>query len=187
MDRRAKISQIIVGLAEYYDKALSVTQLSMYVEDLMDLSPEELLEAVRKFRKDPKNDRFPLPSKIRSMLESGADPEGEAHLVASRLAVAVTYGTDRYGAEKAKALVGKVGWAIVETSGGWERFNRSVTSEEELPILKAQWRNLAKVFIYRGVDELPKLPDTQPKKLEHVTNLLRTMPTQSRKAKERNE
>ena len=78
MKHREQISRIVAGLAEYYDKHLSVSQLAMYVEDLAGMDLERLAQAVREYRADPKNDRFPLPAKLRALdrsedMHPGAD------------------------------------------------------------------------------------------------------------------
>lgn len=68
--RRKSVSSVISALAEYYDKKLTETQIAMYVEDLGDLSLADLSEAVKRYRRDPKNSFFPLPAKLREIVES---------------------------------------------------------------------------------------------------------------------
>lgn len=61
---RDKVIEIIAGLAEYYDKTLSRSQMLMYVEDLAHWDAGFLAAAVRKYRREPKNVFFPLPAKL---------------------------------------------------------------------------------------------------------------------------
>lgn len=70
---KSDISRIITGLAEYYDKNLSPSQIKMYVEDLSHLSPDTLAIAVRAYRMNPDNVFFPLPAKL---AEAAAKADG---------------------------------------------------------------------------------------------------------------
>lgn len=68
-----EITKIVLAFAEYYDKTLSETQIQMFVEDLMGLSPDQLKMAVKKYRMDPANVFFPLPAKL---IEIAATADG---------------------------------------------------------------------------------------------------------------
>src|ERR1700747_675495 len=61
---KPQIAQQILGLAEYYDKTLSESQLGMFVEDLESITLEQLQFAIRKYRTNPKNVFFPMPSAL---------------------------------------------------------------------------------------------------------------------------
>ena len=51
-----------------------------------------------------------------------------------------SYGVDLVGVARTKLKVGEIGWQYIELQGGWHMFVKSVTSESDIPILKAQAR-----------------------------------------------
>jgi hypothetical protein len=182
VDRRAEISQIVIGLAEYYDKQLSVSQLAMYVEDLIDLSPKDLVDAVCRYRRDSKNERFPLPSKLRAALpQGGGDPESEAASIASRIAGAVSR-IGPYQVPLAKSYIGELGWAVVKSEGGWEEVCQSYTYENQ-GTLKAQWRNLAKSFLNKQPSNVLSLTNSKekPKGLASMGDMFKSISDQATK------
>ncbi len=61
---KQRIAQLLIGLAEFYDKTLSANQLEMFVEDLLCISPEALEYAVLTYRRDGANKFFPLPAQL---------------------------------------------------------------------------------------------------------------------------
>lgn len=177
MDNRAAISQIITGLAEYYDKQLSVTQLAMYVEDLLDVEPSKLLAAVREYRRDGRNVFFPLPAKLKALAYPESDPEAEAVEAVSRIVQAVA-NIGPYRTEDARSFVGELGWLVVTRDGGWQNVCQNLT-EENMGTLKAQWRQLAIAQHKRakaGLVDAPALPTPQTGGLIDMTKLLPRMP-----------
>ena len=138
MSLRTDIATIVMGLAEYYEKTLTDTQLAMYVEDLMDISPEDLLRAVRLYRRDGKNDRFPLPTKLRATLQP---PDDQRARDAVALIMTAICRIGNYRTKDAQAFIGELGWEVVKLQGGWEVV--CSISEADKGMLQAQWRELA--------------------------------------------
>ncbi len=173
MDPKADlIGQIIFGLAEYYDKTLTDLQMEMYVEDLMDLDLQELKQAVRLYRNDPKNKFFPLPSALKGMLRPSDD--SQAREAVSRIIYSLTHYGDPYGhsedrTNRAKEYIGELGWLVVKRMGGWVHLSQA--GEDDIgPIAQAQWRELANSIQTRDrlgmVDQPPMLPSSQGKHVE---------------------
>lgn len=136
---RELIAEILCGLAEYYDKKLTAGQIAMYVEDLSSLDPHRLFEAVQTYRLDPENNRFPLPSKLRSMLS--ASPADEGRESAAKIVSAVfKYGWNN--PHPARTYIGETGWAVVQAQGGWLAVCETLTFQNQ-GMLQAQWRELA--------------------------------------------
>ena len=144
MSKRAEIMKLVAALGEYYDKALTPTQIAAYTEDLLCLEPEELAQAIVIYRNDPRHDRFPLPVKLKSMVGQALNPDDEAVLVAGRILNAIAR-IGPYQSAKAREAIGEVGWQVVECEGGWESICEVQT--DDIPTRKAQWRNLAKSFL----------------------------------------
>lgn len=136
--------RLVAALGEYYDKALTSTQIAAYTDDLMSLEPAELGNAILIYRNDPRNERFPLPVKLKAMIGQVINPDDEAVLIAGRILNAISR-IGPYESARAKAAIGEVGWQVVECEGGWETLCEIQT--DDLPIRKAQWRNLAKSFL----------------------------------------
>jgi len=147
MSKQAEIMKLIAALAEYYDKVLSPGQLKAYTEDLMCLEPAQLSQAVLTYRNDPRHDRFPLPVKLKAMVGAVMDPESEGVQIAGRILAAITQ-IGPYQAQRARESIGEIGWQVVQMEGGWMQLCEIQT--DDIPIRKAQWRQLAKSLCERG-------------------------------------
>lgn len=161
MGDRREIGRIVAALAEYYDKVLSATQLAMYVEDLLDLDAEQLTRAVREYRQDPKNDRFPLPAKLKALIRPPETLDAEAREAAARVITAVSR-CGPYQPALAREYVGSLGWEIVKQQGGWLAVCEMLSSYDVIPTLQAQWRDLAMALGRRArigsLSNAPELP-----------------------------
>lgn len=146
MSYRTDVARVVTGLAEYYNKTLTETQLSMYVEDLMDLSPEDLVRACRMYRQDPKHEWFPLPNKIKAMLYLPDDQRARESV--ARILTAVSR-IGPYNSRQAREMIGELGWEVVKLQGGWEEICQTL-SDENKGILQAQWRDLAISLVNRN-------------------------------------
>ena len=145
---RSEIMKLIFALGEYYDKKLTPEQLEMYSQDLSSLSPDELRQAIMKYRGDGKNERFPLPAKLIEMVRPKSNELDEGRDVASRVIAAVgKFGS--YNSEGARAYAGEVGWEIVQRFGGWRALCQDLTSENQ-NMMFAQMRDLAMTLVKRS-------------------------------------
>ena len=157
-----QIKKLLIGLAEYFEKALTPGQLSMYSEDLEEFTLEEIGLAIQAVRRNPAQKFFPLPASLREEIVGNARDEA---LEASNR---ILEGMTRFGytnPERAKQFIGELGWRVVEREGGWQYLCQRVQGDD-LPILKAQWRELAAATIRRGnagIDSAPALPKFERK------------------------
>jgi hypothetical protein len=176
--KRIQIAKLVAALGEYYDKPLTATQIAAYTEDLVDLEPEALSRAILAYRRDPKNDRFPLPAKLKELACPSMDPETNAVVAADLIVSSISkYGPDR--GEDARKAIGELGWAVVQNNGGWDEVCRSIRSYEELPTMRAQLRNSAKAIQIRaraGVNHAPVLQGPTGAPQIDVAKLLSEMP-----------
>jgi hypothetical protein len=157
------IKKLLLGLAAYYEKALTPAQLGMYAEDLEDLELEAIGRAIRNVRRDPSQKFFPLPAVLRALIVG--DRRDEALEASNRIVQALSsYGWTN--PERARQFIGELGWRVVEREGGWENVCRAVQSYDDLGTLKAQWRELARSILARADsgrgDQAPALPGGSP-------------------------
>lgn len=175
MNQREQISEIIFALGEYYDKNLTQNQIAMYVEDLIDLDATQLVEAIKRYRLDPKNDRFPLPVKLKAMIGQAVSPDDAARDASSRIIAAVAkYGWNN--PDRARDYVGELGWEIVKRQGGWMNLCESLTYDNQ-GMLQAQWRELAVSVQRSGTrtrDTGPSLPS--PEDSKKLLSFMRDIP-----------
>lgn len=143
MDNRTTLSRIVAALGEYYDKPLSPTQIAMYVEDLTGMEPQALIAAVKAYRSDAKNERFPLPAKLKALANPEMDPEQHGVIVANEIVGAISH----CGPYRTPKLSG-VAMQVIDMEGGWQTLCELVTNDN-LGTFKAQWRNLAKALAGR--------------------------------------
>lgn len=147
-------------IAEVTGKVPSNELIAFYEKSLADLGYPALCTALEKLMIE-RNDRDPFPSvkTIRELIRPAANPEHDAIEAANRIVEAM----ERFGwpnPRDARAFIGELGWLVVEREGGWESVcEKGVYSK--LPMLKAQWRELAKSLhgrAQRGDDSPPQLP-----------------------------
>lgn len=105
-------------------------------------------------------DAFPSVKTIKEQLDPSVDDEALAAEAATRLAGSI----GRYGytnPAEARAYMGEVAWAIVEREGGWQGLCER-TKENQIPTLKAQWRQLAVALMAKSragkLNDAPALP-----------------------------
>lgn len=161
-----QIKLILTGLAEYYGVNLSVQQLNMYSEDLYDLDLNDILKAVKIIRTS--SEFFPKPSTI---IQSVKGKSIDNAIDVSNL---IVLAMSKYGwtnPDKAKIFMGELAWEVVEREGGWQRVCET-SSDDQLPILKAQWRELARVLLNKNslgkLNERPSLNNKEPNKLLEI-------------------
>jgi len=154
------IKKLIIGMAEVYGTELSVPRLDLYVELLSDIPKSEVEIAIRDILRDPGQKFFPLPAVIRERAAPQMNPEHEAIEAASRITQAIAkFGWNNQ--ELAEKFIGPLGWRIVERDGGWSHICESVMADE-IPIRRAQWREIGKALQARArlgmSDTPPQLP-----------------------------
>lgn len=106
-----------------------------------------------------KEDRFPTIKEVELTLGAAVSPEDDAIVIAGRIVSAISrYGS--WGPDDARAMIGSVGWEVVNLSGGW----KTVCEVElrDLGTKQAQWRELARSLLERGGRSLPELPPERP-------------------------
>lgn len=138
-----KIKTTLSLLAEYFQIQITDAQLKMYTEDLADIAESDLTAAIETIRKSENIIKFPLPSQIRALIY------GKMEDNAIELSAKIEMALSKYGytnPDKAKEFIGEVGWEIVKLNGGWQNMCQTI-DVDDLPILKAQWRNLAKSLL----------------------------------------
>jgi hypothetical protein len=144
-----ELKAAIVGLAELFRESLSARQLALYAEALSEFSPEEVKRAIREIAlEDPTVTRYPLPSVIRARIRPPKNALAEANEAANRIVGAM----EKFGwnnADAAREYIGELGWAVVERQGSWASLCEN-TKANDIPILKAQWREQAKAIYERA-------------------------------------
>lgn len=154
-----QLKALYVATALYFDQKIPDPALALYCEDLVDLSFSDVSRAIGELRRDPRTTRCPLPSMIRARLTPESNPESEAIMVIGRIVQAIAK-IGPYRTADAKHSIGAIGWRVVQMDGGWEQVCGYTT--DALGIHKAQWRNMARALIERGVGdetETPRLPE----------------------------
>jgi hypothetical protein len=138
---KRQIVEILEALANYYRTQLTALQFAMYAEDLMCLTPEELIRACKVYRLDPKNKFFPLPAALIAIVRPVETELDLGQDVASRVIAAVgRFGS--YRDAEAREWIGQVGWECVKRMGGWLTLCAEL-NEDNRTTLFAQLRGLA--------------------------------------------
>lgn len=154
-----KLKALIVATAAYYGQQIPDQVLAMYVEDLADLNFEAVVAIVREIRRDPKNNRFPLPAVIRDRISPAITPENEALEAVSRIIEAVSK-IGPYRVAAAREYVGELAWSVVQTEGSWENVCSNLT-DDTIGVSRAQWKQIALAKLNRakaGITAAPGLP-----------------------------
>jgi hypothetical protein len=162
---RMHVMKALVYLAELYGKQFSRESFVMMADSLMDLDGTAVLKALQAYTQEPSSRTFPMPGQIRALVNPTVSTEQQAIEAGNKIVEAMT----KFGwtnPEKAKEFMGPIAWGVVQREGGWAQLCER-TNNDDLPILKAQWRELAKVVAIRQKQEenlALSAPDT--KKIE---------------------
>lgn len=126
--------------------------VKFWFECLKNYSPVELRTALNRLIKE---DHFPSIKEVELALGAGVTPQDDGIVIAGKIVAAISrFGWS--GPEEARAMIGPVGWEVVQLSGGWAQVCN--VSDEDLGIQKAQWRETARALLERGGRSLPELP-----------------------------
>lgn len=136
------IKKAIVGTAEFYGRQISENVLGMYYEDLCDLPEDKVLDAYRRYRRNPANKQNPLPAQIRELVnpDEFVAPETKAREVAARVVSAIPKFGWNNGLE-AQVFIGPEGWDVVQRQGGWAYLCEHVGLAISPTTLQAQIRD----------------------------------------------
>lgn len=146
-EKLIEIKKILAGLSVYYNQNISVEQLTMYADDLNELTLDELAIAIKKVRLNPAIKYMPKPAEI---IEQVRGNENHAAIALANLVVEAIGKFGHNNAHRAKEFLGEKGWELVKREGGWESICERTTIEN-VSIMKAQWRELAKAIEYQNV------------------------------------
>lgn len=149
MDRKHFLTKLVL-LAEMCSKTLSADLIAVYDQNLAGLGYAKLCAALDELmlsRRD--RDGFPAIRTIRETAQPAVSPEHEAIEASNRIVEAIS--KIGYAREtEAEEFIGPLGWMIVQREGGWVSLCERVQMDE-LPTLKAQWRELAKALQGRAL------------------------------------
>lgn len=120
-----RVAQFYVITAMCFDRELHECVVKLYIEDLQEFKPEEVISALHTYRRTRKashNTRSPLPCDLIAIMrpESNINPDDTACLAAEAIVSAVK----RFGhpwPNEARKKIGELGWRYVERFGGWSR------------------------------------------------------------------
>lgn len=139
-DQRKELALIIISTASYYGRQFERSVISMMIDDLKDLSFSEITNAYSVYRRDPKNSAFPLPAKIREIINPTASSRDLANTMARKIDKAISKfgwnwehgqsvngeiyfeGGGRYHwtfKEAVIAELGEIGYHTIASRGGW--------------------------------------------------------------------
>lgn len=173
-NQRKELALVIVSTAIYFGRQLERSVVALMVSDLEDLDFEKVISAYSIYRRDGKNSTFPLPGKIREMINPKQSKDGLANEAASRIRKAISdFGW--CNSEEAKAFIGELGWAVVERSGGWQYVCENHGLDLNPLTFHAQARDLAKSIAESselGIHDQPiALPENKNKM--QIDNILK--------------
>jgi hypothetical protein len=151
-----ELKRLIIFVAEYYGRELKPQTVTMMASDLEDLPFAEVKAAYERYRRDGKNDRFPIPGVIREVARPTVSNRGKATEAAARIIAAIR----KHGWNNplpAREYMGELAWKVVEMQGGWMA---QCESSDPTGVLQAQWTKLAEAILEKGaaVDVPPGLP-----------------------------
>jgi hypothetical protein len=157
-ERNETIKALAV-MADVYGRPISKAAISFMADALMDLDGQKVLRALCDYAKDPASRGFPLPGQVRAMVS----PEVSKDQLATEAANKIVEAMGKFGwtnPDKARAFMGELAWEVVVREGGWSNLCERTTNDD-LPIMRAQWRELAKVVHVRQQQAKASLPSPE--------------------------
>ncbi len=114
---------IAIGKASFFyateiDKPKISMMLDVMIETWPEATAEKLVEAIKAYQADPKNTVFPHPARLAPYVKPTASADALAQEIAGRIPKAIA----KFGyssSQAAKEFIGPLGWAAVESFGGW--------------------------------------------------------------------
>lgn len=144
------LKKMYVGLSAYYQKETADLTIEMYVRDLENYSFQEILRAIEKYRRNPKNKTIPLPANLIEIINPEINSKDIGQIVSAQLQKALTkkgswwgvnMDTDKFK-EEMREYLGDIGFTLIQKIGGWSVFcNRA--REANMDIFNSQIRELA--------------------------------------------
>lgn len=139
----------LLHLSVYYQKPLDDTTLVMYCEDLADYDFSDVQNAMRSYRKNPKNKFMPLPAQLVETFAPVISDDQAAREITARVIEAVS----KFGYANefdAKKFIGEIGWSVVGVYGGWQIICEGLGVHFSMDAFSAQCRELAKARVIHG-------------------------------------
>lgn len=166
MNEGERKRKLIVGLAELYGEAMTVTRLGIYAQVLDRLSADKLEQAILVLAQNPTVTRLPLPAAILEAAEPTMTVDDAAQSLLLRSIEAVRK-CGPYQREAARKFVGDFVWETLENFG-WEQFCMEGNSIGARAQLRDAFRGrLKNTFPTGRVTKLPEL--AKPKVRESLT------------------
>jgi len=144
-----QLSQSLIALYDSSLKSMGYARLCFAIDEIIQ----------NRSSRDP----FPSLKEIRGRANPQLSHEDQAALIASQIIGAIR-SIGPYRLSDAKEKLGSLAWQVVQSEGGWENLCTSL-DDENLPTLRAQWRNLAKALLTQkqGMDQELLCDSTQKK------------------------
>lgn len=158
-DKLKQTKLVLNKLANYYRTTLNKEQIQMYANDLQVLTIDEMVKAIQIYRADPKNEFFPLPGKLVSIIRPVENELDEGRVVAGRIMTAIgKFGSYRW--MDAKVWMGELAENVVLLQGGWKSICE--LDSEQIKAEQPRWRDMAVTLSKRSklgkLHEAPALP-----------------------------
>lgn len=152
LDKYQRIAEFLTRLLLYYrEPPLPQEVFDIYIEDLAELSLEDLQVAIQIYRSNPKHFKFPLPSQLKALVQL-SDDEQARDAVARIISALGSYGGGD-NTRIARKHIGLLGWALVNATGGWIEVSRM--TYQDLDNQQARWREHAKVLLAKKKIGIP--------------------------------
>lgn len=173
------LRQMILSEAAFYDSQMSDIKLKMFVEEMSDLTLEQIHRAYFNFRKDPKRiQKIPMPSEVRQFTNPELTEQNQATTAAALIITAVGKFGHMRGPE-AREYIGELGWSVVQMQGGWSYICENLGIDLSVGTFQAQARNIAIAQIERAkagqLTTPPGLPEPQTKTQIESTNRIKAL------------
>ena len=165
-NERNEIGITLVNMSTYYGKTIDKNVIKMMVQDLEDLEFLDVINAFTSYRRNPANIHFPLPAKIRAIVNPKQSPDALANESASRIRKAISdFGWNN--SQQARDFIGELGWKVVERSGGWMHVCENHGLSLSPLVFHAQARDLAKAICESEILGIGDQPIQLPNKSQN--------------------
>lgn len=141
IDSDQKIKLAILDASLYWRETLTNEAIVSYFQELRDLPAENVVEAFRLIKRDPKQTRMPLPSVVRARMKPELDEMDLARMTAGRIIEMVS----RVGPYRTPDF-SPVETMVVRCIGGWQNLCETLDNRN-MNQMMAQLRDLALSFI----------------------------------------
>lgn len=115
------IKKFWLNVSAYYRQQIENPVITMYAFDCKNVPLDDLRRAFEIYRNSDRGDFMPVPAALKRIINPPIDENAEANEAVSKI---ISCMKPFLAADEARAKMGELAWAVVQSMGGWARMGQ---------------------------------------------------------------